>query len=87
MNVKTPDPKGTHFMQIGVTKEGKPVGIIVKRRRGTRKGQNRPKPKQSDEPQEIIGVRVPDDAGDRIYVFRNAKIVNNTLIMKQVAFS
>lgn len=88
MNVKEADPKKTHFMQVGVNKDGKPVGIIVKRRRGTKKSMKQRKPKQiSDEIQEIVGVRVPDDAGDQIYVFRNAKIVNNTLVMKQAAFS
>lgn len=88
MNVRDSDPKNTHFMQIAVTNEGKPVGIIVKKRKGNKKTKNQRKPKQVlDEVQEVVGVRVPDDADDHIYVYRNAQIVNNTLIMRKLAFS
>lgn len=94
MNVKDSDPSKTHFMQIKVSKDGQPIGIVVKRRdqnNNQHKKQNKKrKPKEQsddDEIQEIIGVRVPDDDEDRMKIYRNAIIVNNTLIMKKLLFS
>lgn len=80
LNVK--DTEKSHFMIVKMSKDGKPVGIIVKKRASN---QNR-KPKEStqyqDEVPEIIGIRVPDDEQD-VNVYRNAKIVNNKLLVSK----
>lgn len=98
MKVKDSDPNNTQFMQVKISKDGEPIGIIVKRRdqnrNNTQANQNKkrnpkrkPKEQSNDDVQEIIGVRVPDDINDRTNVYRNAQIVNNTLIMKKLLFS
>lgn len=84
MKVKDSDPKNTKFIQVSTRKDGKPVGIIVKRRSKASKT-NKRKPKElseeiSEEVQEIIGVRVPDDSHDLHNIYRNAKIINNKLV-------
>ena len=87
INVRDPGPTETKFIRLSTAKDGKPIGIIVKRRKRTSKSNNR-KPKEiseeiSEEVQEIIGVRVPDSKDDFRYVYRNAKIVNNKLISRK----
>lgn len=81
LNVKDTEKKN-HFMIVKMSKDGKSVGIIVKKRASN---QNR-KPKEStqyqDEVPEIIGIRVPDDEQD-VNVYRNAKIVNNKLLVSK----
>lgn len=87
MNVKDADPEFTQFMQVATRKDGKPVGIIIKRR-GKNSRMKKKKPKElsaeefSDEVLEIIGVRAPDSVDDHRNVYRNAKIVNNKLIAR-----
>lgn len=89
MNVKPADPKKTYFMQVTVSEDGRPVGIIVKQRgqiqnrrnQNKRKRKNSPRPRLNDEVPEIIGIRVPDSIDDAKNIYRNAIIVNNTLLM------
>lgn len=86
MKVKDSEPKNDHFMQVSTSKDGKPVGIIVKRRGKLSKSKKRkPKefPQESEEVLEIVGVRVPDTEDDRINVYRNAQVVNNKLIARK----
>lgn len=87
MNVKNSDPTRTHFLHVKTSKDGKPIGIIVKRRDKLRKKNPREALNYSHEVQEIIGVRVPDSPHDERFVYRNAKIVNNKLIMKTLSLS
>lgn len=97
INVKDSNASKIHFMQVKVSKDGQPIGIIVKRRDQGNKQSNsqnnrrnkkrKPKQQSDEEVQEITGVRVPDDINDRTNVYRNAQIVNNTLIMKKLLFS
>jgi hypothetical protein len=83
MKVKDIDPSEMKFIQVS-TKDGQPVGIIVKRRERTQKSNNKRKPKEiSEEVQEIIGVRVPDSPDDLHHVYRNAKIVDNKLMTRK----
>lgn len=78
LKVNEADPEKTQFLEMR-TADGQPVGVIVRRRSEDRKRQAR---EVEDEILEIVGIRVPDDALDRTHVYRNAKIVNNKLIMR-----
>lgn len=91
MNVRPADPQQT-FMKVKMSKEGKPVGIIVKRRYPTRSSNNKNKKqkvlaKREEEIPEIIGVRVADNNDDAFNVYRNGQIVNNTLVRQKLLFS
>ena len=81
LNVQEADPDKTQFLQLGTGDDGQPVGIIVKRRSEDRKRQARD---VEDEIIEIIGIRMPDDISDRTNVYRNAKIINNKLVMNKI---
>lgn len=80
-------------MQIKSRKDGKPVGILVKKKPLTKRGNNtgvkrRYKRNINQIPDdieviEITGVREPDNAHDKANVYRNAAIVNNKLIPYQ----
>lgn len=81
-------------MQVKTKKNGKPVGIIVKRTEKVPKKTLKSLPLEDLEPEyeeeiipEIIGVRVPDDIDDRQNTYRNAQVVNNTLVVKKLLFS
>lgn len=85
MNVQ--DSPDMHFMQIKSRKDGKPVGILVKKnssmkskKRFTRGIHEIP---DDIEVIEITGVRESDNAHDKANVYRNAVIVNNKLINYQ----
>lgn len=80
LNVSEGDPQGTQYLEIKTTKDGKLIGLIVKRRSDDRRRQAR---EVVDEIIEIIGTRVPDDTSDKTNVYRNAKIVNNKLITQK----
>lgn len=87
MNVRPADPQKTQFLQVKVSKDGRPVGIIVKRRGQNQNSKNKNKqekipPRRTDEVPEIIGVRVPDSIDDAKNLYRNGAIVNNTLLMQ-----
>lgn len=88
MIVKDPVSNKNHFMLVKTSKDGKPVGILVKRRRNRNKSR---KPKIgsaqfSEEIPEIIGIRDEGDDRDEI-VYRNAKIVNNKLLLSEKWFN
>lgn len=86
-----------HFMPVKTRKDGKPVGIIVKRvepakkktKNKTKKGitTNDDQQLADDSVPEIIGVRVPDDIRDRHNIYRNSQVVNNTLVVRKLLFS
>lgn len=80
LNVRDVDPIKTEIYQVQ-SSYGVPVGIIVKRRSEDRR--KRQTGSVEDEIIEIIGIRMPDDISDRTNVYRNAKIVDNKLIMKK----
>lgn len=91
LNIRdTENPQKTQFMKIATGTDGKPVGIIIKKKT---RGNKKPKIgressiEMEEEVPEIIGIRVPDDIHDASNVYRNAKIVNNTLIAKSILFS
>lgn len=91
LNVKdSENPQKTHFMKIATGTDGKPVGIIIKKKTFSNKkpkiGKESSIEMEEDIP-EIIGIRVPDDIHDASNVYRNAQIVNNTLIAKSILFS
>lgn len=93
LNVKdSENPQKTHFMKIATGTDGKPVGIIIKKKTFTRSNKKPKIGKESsiemeEDIPEIIGIRVPDDIHDASNVYRNAQIVNNTLIAKSILFS
>lgn len=82
LNVKDSEPGKHHFMIVKRTKNGRPVGILVKRKPKMKTRHQKEFVQYSDEVQEIIGVRVPDDEDDEI-VYRNAEIVNNKLLLSE----
>lgn len=68
------------FLQIRVRKDGKPVGIFFRK---PMKRQNKCRYSRSVKPDEIIeitGVRERDNEHDKKNIYRNAQIVNNTLV-------
>lgn len=68
INVKDADVKDTQFMQIKTSRDGKPVGIVVKRRKS---GKNkRQRDIDSDEIIEIIGKRDRDTSDDEKNLYR-----------------
>lgn len=75
LNIKEAD--AMHFMQIKSRKDGKPVGILIKK--STLQKKNRRPRRAADEIIEIIGVRERDTEHDKKNIYRNAAIVNNTL--------
>lgn len=88
MNVKDSNPQNTQFMFVKMSKNGKPIGIIVKKRGKSQKRKSKDiSQTYSGEIQEIVGIRFPDDPDDERNVYRNAKIVDNKLIMKKLSFS
>lgn len=80
MNVK--DTDGMKFLQIRVRKDGKPIGIFYKKTTSRTKKNNRVRRnvQQPDEIIEIIGTRESDTEHDKHNIYRNAMIVNNTLV-------
>lgn len=90
LNVKeSENPQKTHFMKVATRPDGRPVGIIVKQKNRSKK-QKVEKDSSiefDDHVPEIIGIRVPDDIHDASNVYRNAQIINNTLIAKKILFS
>lgn len=83
-SIDVKDSEGMHFMQVKSRKDGKPVGILVKKssmlknkRRFTRGIHEIP---DDVEVIEITGVREPDNEHDRANMYRNAVIVNNKLV-------
>lgn len=90
LNVKDSEKlQKNHFMKVATGTDGRPVGIIVKQN-GRNKKQKVAKDssiEMEDEIPEIIGIRVPDDIHDASNVYRNAQIINNTLIAKKLLFS
>lgn len=88
MNVKDSVSNKNHFMLVKTSKDGKPVGIFVKRR-GNRNKSRKPKEGSaqfSEEIPEIIGIRDEGDDRDEI-AYRNAKIVNNKLLLSEKWFN
>lgn len=72
-----------HFMQIRVRKDGKPVGVLFKKNtsRSKNNGKKRlPRSARPDDIIEITGIRESDNEHDRLNIYRNAQIVNNTLV-------
>ncbi|KAG5671950.1 hypothetical protein PVAND_002118 [Polypedilum vanderplanki] len=67
-----------HFMHIKTKKDGRPVGILVKKTNVLKK-QFRPK-RNTEDIIEIIGVRERDNEHDKQSIYRNAQIINNTLV-------
>lgn len=69
-------------MQIKNRKDGKPVGILVKKDAMKRKRFTRQIHEIPDDAEviEIIGVREPDDDHDRENIYRNKVIINNKLM-------
>lgn len=70
-------------MIVKISKDGKPVGILVKKR--TSSGNRKPKESSQyqDEVPEIVGIRVSDDDEQDANVYRNTKIVNNKLLLSK----
>lgn len=75
------DTEKTHFMIVKMSKDGKPIGIVVKKRTSSRNRRPKESTQQLDEVPEIIGIRVPDDGEQDTNIYRNAKIVNNKLVL------
>lgn len=81
MNVN--DSDGMKFLQIKVRKDGKPVGIFYKPyQTNAQKNQKNKKRfrRNADEIIEIVGTREHDNEHDKKNIYRNAMIVNNTLV-------
>lgn len=80
IDVRDTENQKVHFLHVKNSRDGKPIGIIVKKKDRIKKTLSKQSKSLSEEIQEIIGVRVPDDEEDAIKVYRNAKIINNTLV-------
>lgn len=90
LNVKDSEkPERNHFMKVATGTDGRPVGIIVKQKARSKKQKvaKDSSIEMEDPIPEIIGIRVPDDIHDASNVYRNAQIINNTLIAKKLLFS
>ena len=86
-SINVQDSSDMQFMQVKTRKDGKPVGILVKKNSSTKnkKRFTRGIHEIPDDIEviEITGVRESDNAHDKANVYRNAVIVNNKLTSYQ----